>query len=247
MFNTTNALVLREARYKEADKILTVFTSTEGKITVRARGALRKSSKIAAATQQLTYSEFNLFGNKGRWSVNEAAIKEPFDGLRTDIAAFALGCYFAECLDAVSMEEQPDAALLQLTLNSLYALSHALYEPEHIKLGFEMRLMCLTGYAPDLSACSVCGDEITDEGVFSMNDGLIRCPRCRHSAGAESHLSGAELAALRHVVSAPPKKIFAFQPLTGSELRHLSLVTEEYIAIHTERRFQTLDYWKKVK
>ena len=42
MFLTTRGLVLREVRYKEADKILTVLTQHEGKVTVRARGALRK-------------------------------------------------------------------------------------------------------------------------------------------------------------------------------------------------------------
>ena len=98
MFTTTNALVLREVRYKEADRILTLLTSTDGKITVKARGALRKGSKTAAATQQLTYSEMTLFGNRGKWTVNEAVIKEAFPGLRRDGENLALGCYFSECL-----------------------------------------------------------------------------------------------------------------------------------------------------
>ena len=108
MFNTTKALVLREVRYKEADRMLTLFTSTDGKITAKARGALRKGSKTAAATQQLTYSEMTLFGNRGKWTVNEASVIEPFSGLRTDIADFALGCYFAECLEALSVEDNGD-------------------------------------------------------------------------------------------------------------------------------------------
>ena len=51
MFETTKALVLREVKYKEADRILTLFTADNGKITAKARGALRKSSKTGAATQ----------------------------------------------------------------------------------------------------------------------------------------------------------------------------------------------------
>ena len=31
MFHTTRALVLREVRYKEADRILTLFTDSDGK------------------------------------------------------------------------------------------------------------------------------------------------------------------------------------------------------------------------
>ena len=41
MFHTTQALVLREVRYKEADRILTLFSASDGKITAKARGALR--------------------------------------------------------------------------------------------------------------------------------------------------------------------------------------------------------------
>ena len=49
MFLTTKALVLRETKYKEADKILTVLTEREGKLTVKARGALRRGCKYGAA------------------------------------------------------------------------------------------------------------------------------------------------------------------------------------------------------
>ena len=127
MFQTLNALVLREVRYKEADRILTLLTDTEGKLTVKARGALRKSSRTAAATQQLTYSEMTLFGNKGRWTVNEASVREAFSGLREDMERFSLGAYFAECMEAFGVEDQPEPELLQLGLNSLYALSCGLY------------------------------------------------------------------------------------------------------------------------
>ena len=54
MFLTTKALVLREVKYKEADKILTVLTEREGKLTVKARGALRKGCKYGAAAQALS-------------------------------------------------------------------------------------------------------------------------------------------------------------------------------------------------
>ena len=41
MHLTTNALVLREVNYKESDKILTLLTEQEGKLTVSARGCRR--------------------------------------------------------------------------------------------------------------------------------------------------------------------------------------------------------------
>ena len=65
MYHTTRGLILREAKYKESDKILTILTETEGKITAKARGVARVRSKLSAATQLLCFSELTLFGNKG--------------------------------------------------------------------------------------------------------------------------------------------------------------------------------------
>ena len=57
MHRIVEGIVLRETDTKEADKILTVLTKSEGKISVIARGARRKNSRIAAASQLLVYSE----------------------------------------------------------------------------------------------------------------------------------------------------------------------------------------------
>ena len=43
MRRTVQGIVLREINYKEADKILTVLTREEGKLTLKARGCRRKN------------------------------------------------------------------------------------------------------------------------------------------------------------------------------------------------------------
>ena len=245
MFKTVNALVLREVRYKEADRILTLFTDTEGKITAKARGALRKSSRNAAATQQLTYSEMTLFGNKGRWTVNEAVVKEGFEGLRGEMERLALGAYFAECMEAFAVEDQPEPALLQLGLNCLYALSRGLYPAEHIKAAFELRLMCISGYAPELSCCAVCGKE-PEQPVLSLEHGRLSCRACASGMGERAELGADALAAMRYIASAPAKQILRFS-LGEDALVRLSDAAERYLLRHAERGFSTLDYWKNIR
>lgn len=247
MFNTVQALVLREVRYKEADRILTLFTKSDGKLTAKARGALRKGSKTAAATQQLTYSAMTLFGNRGKWTVNEAAIIESFDGLRMDIADFALGCYFAECLEALSVEDQPDEAMLQLGLNSLYALSRKLYPAALIKAVFELRLMCLAGYTPELGGCAECGRETPESPLLSLTSGVVCCRACQTAAmGQVIPICTDSLAAMRYIVTAPAKQLFSFT-IADEPMRRLSDAAEQYLLRQTERRFGTLDYWKNVR
>ena len=53
MYKTLHGLVLREVKYKESSKILTILTEEEGKITAEARGALRKGSKCSAGEKKI--------------------------------------------------------------------------------------------------------------------------------------------------------------------------------------------------
>ena len=245
MFETTKALVLREVKYKEADRILTLFTADNGKITAKARGALRKGSRTAAATQQLSWSDMTLFFNKGKWTVNEASVIEAFDGLKVNIEAFALGSYFAECVEALSVEDQKDPELLSLALNSLYALSREMHDPRKIKAAFELRLMSLSGYHPSVERCAACGEEQPADPVFDLIDGRLFCRKCCQRGSAVS-LECKSLAAMRFILSASPKQIFSFD-LTGDALVTLGFSAENYLLTQTERSFGTLDYYKQFK
>lgn len=247
MFRTTRALVLREVKYKEADKIMTVLTEDEGKLTVSARGVMRRGSKIAAACQLLSFSEMTLFETRGKWYIDEAQTVEQFLGLREDIALLALGTYFAELLEAVSDEDSPNPEVLRLGLNSLFALSSGLFPPEHIKAVFELRLMCLSGYEPALDCCPVCGKEDMETPVFSMLGGTALCGKCRNlNYGETFPLCSASLSAMRHIACAENKKIFSFVIDEPSEKR-LNTACEAYVRAQLERRFSALEYWRSVK
>ena len=98
MHLTTKALVLREANYKESDKILTLLTEQEGKLTVSARGCRKKGSPIAAACQLLAWGEFTLYEFQGRWAVKETASERLFDGVRVNVEKLSLASYLAEVI-----------------------------------------------------------------------------------------------------------------------------------------------------
>lgn len=247
MHITTRALVLRAVKFKESDKMLTVLTEDEGKLGLRVRGALRKGSRFAAATEVLTFSEMTLFGHRGRWSLDEAAVTEQFLGLRDEISRLALASYFAEMLEAASDEDNPNKNVLQLGLNSLFALSGGLFDPEHIKAVFEMRLMCLLGYEPLLTGCAVCGKVDITNMQFSISAGVLHCSGCRPAvSGVSVALCRDSLAGLRYIIDSEAKRIFSFQ-IEGDARARLYELCEGYSRTQLERNFDTLSYWKSVK
>ena len=188
MYKTLHGLVLREVKYKESSKILTILTEEEGKITAEARGALRKGSKCSAASQVLTWSDLTFFENRGRYTLTEGSVLEDFAALRADLGDYALGCYMAELLEAVSDEDSHSTALLHLGLNALFALSRQLYPAKHIKAVFELRLMCLAGFAPQLDRCTDCGSHTPEKPRLSLYGGGVHCTGCAPGAPGKSVL-----------------------------------------------------------
>ena len=169
----TTGLVLRVTETKEADKILTVLTPDMGKIPLIARGARRKNSRIAAASQLLAYSELTLY-KRGNWHMlDEASTLELFDGVRQDIVLLSLASYFAEAAEAVCAEETTSPEILSLLLNALYALCYLHKEPRLVKAAFQFRLMALAGFEPLASGCAVCGREEPEAPMLDVVHGVV--------------------------------------------------------------------------
>lgn len=238
----TCGLVLRETVTRDADKILTVLTPDRGRLSVIARGARRKGSRVAAACQLLAYSEMTLY-EKGRWTMLDAADTiELFDGLRQDLTALSLAAYFAELTEAVS---DGSGDVLPLLLNALYALSALKKPPQLLKPAFQFRLMALAGYEPMADGCALCGAPEPENPMLDVVHGVVHCGKCREKGGLSLPLTASGLAALRYVLYGDPRRLYSFS-LPPEGLRALNHAADAYVSAQLERSFRTLDYYKTI-
>ena len=125
-------IVLRSTDTKESDKILTVLTAA-GKLTVIAKGARGRKSRVTACTQLLAYSELTISESRGWQYLGEGATIALFEGVRRDIVLLSLASYFAELTEAVALEDVENGEVLSLLLNALYALGELKKPPELVK------------------------------------------------------------------------------------------------------------------
>ena len=247
MHMVTKALVLREANYKESDKILTLLTESEGKLTASARGCRKNGSPIASACQLLVWGEFTLYEFNGMWSVKETASERLFDGIRVDLEKVTLACYFVEVTEALAEEGQPEPGLLSVTLNCLHALDKLNVSPVQVKAAFEWRSMALAGYEPQIERCAVCGRTEPAEPHIHLGEGTVHCDSCRDrlGEGVSMPLTASSLAALRHVTWAPRKRLLSFR-LDRDGMQRLSDASEAYLLTRLERQFRTLHFYKSL-
>lgn len=245
MYMTIQGIVLRVTDYNDRDALLTLLTSSHGKLTVKARGLRRKNSPLTAPCQLLAFGEFTLFEYKGQYTINEAQSLELFTSLRRDLTKLSLGTYFAQVTEVLSQEDYPSPELLSLLLNCLFALTSLNLPESQVKAVFELRSACLSGYTPDLFGCHACGNQNPER--FDLSAGQLECSCCRsrESAGIRMPVNQSVLEAMRYICLCDPKRLFSFR-LGEDTLQMLSALTEAYLTTQLERGFSTLDFYKSL-
>ena len=245
MYMMVQGIVLRVTDYNDRDALLTLLTTRQGKLTVKARGLRRKNSPLVAPCQLLAYGEFTLFEYRGQYTIHEAHSIELFIPLRRDLTKLSLGTYFAQVAEVLSQEDYPSPELQALLLNCLYGLSRLELPEGMIKSVFELRSACLSGYSPDLFGCHICGSQTPNR--FDLSAGQLECQNCRsrESNGIRMPVTPSVLEAMRYICLCDPKRLFSFQ--IGSEtLEQLANLTEAYLTTQLERGFSTLDFYKSL-
>lgn len=244
----TDGVVIRSFNIGEADRMVTVLTRQLGVVRAGARGA-RRAKSGASAAQLLFYADFLFFRGRERYLVDEAAPRRMFLGVRDDLEKLALAQYCCELEDVLAPREENAELFLRLLLNTLAFLEKDARPPALLKAVFEMRILSLAGYMPDLVACAGCG-VYEDAGMELLPAlGTLRCARCRAadaSGGAGMPLPPGALAAMRHAVYAPFARLFAFS-LTPDAQAAFSAAAERYLLYTLDRGFQTLDFYRSLR
>jgi len=245
---TTTGIVIREQAQGENDKLLTILTP-EGKVYAYAKGVKKISSKNAPACQLFVYSEYEFIKKNGRLTVKTALSKELFYNMRADMTRYSLACYFAEILSGVTTENNDESETLRLFLNALYALANKQEIPLwQVKGAFELKLMCILGFAPDFDTCFGCGCEIEigRSNIFSFEEAALICEKCRKGNIAFScTVSGNTCLELKFITASSLGAFLSFT-LDESDSAEFSFVCENYLMHKTERSYETLKIYKSI-
>lgn len=237
----TRAIVARRADYSESNCMLTLYAEGLGVISACVYGVKSKKSRLRAAAQPLCFAEFVLERAKdGIFRVEAAEVAEAFYPISEDIEKLALSGYFLEITGDILSAE--DDAPLFLLLNTLYALAYKSVDLCTAKAVFELKAAQYSGYEPELSACVRCG---ADEGIsgFSLDGGAV-CENCRTRYDAE--LSESVKMAASYILNADKKRLFSFS-VSDSAKKSLSRLCESYFLDKSDKRYKTLEYYKKLK
>ncbi|HEX2032255.1 MAG TPA: DNA repair protein RecO [Actinomycetota bacterium] len=228
-------IVLGSVKLAEADKIVTILTQGSGKVRAVAKGIRRTQSRFGARLEPFTHVDLLLYRGRNLDTVTQADILHPFRGLREDFSLFSAGETMLEAVDKVAEEHERNVRLFLLLKQGLEALETRPADPAAVAESFLLRLLNLSGFAPSLTACAVCGR--TPVARFSASQGGAVCDECRDRDARRASPEALEwLAGLLTVDLAAAGEAAPPGPVRG-EARALLYAFAEY---HIERRIRSL-------
>jgi len=177
----SEGIVLRGRDYGEADRILTIFTRTSGKVRAVAKGVLKPKSRLRSGVQPLSRTDFALYQGRGELdTVTQCELLEPYGAIKSDLDRLGQAVCFAELVDEITPERQPDEEVYLLMVKGLELLSWL--EPQMAARILEIRLLNATGYRPDLEHCGLCGARWSGLARFNPRYGVV-CANCGGKEG----------------------------------------------------------------
>ena len=261
MKKAIDGLILRETPVGESDKLLSVLTAKEGRISMTAKGARSMKSKVLPVCRLFTYGNLEYYEkNERRW-LSGGSVNRSFFGLNSDIEGFALASYILQVAWEITDEGVEAEEILRMTLNTLHSIEQKQKPRAQIKGVYELFAAAVSGFAPDLSGCDECGAEEHESMWLDVMNGRLLCGACLQKRSGNLPLPELDaysarnilipldrsaLASMRYVMSAPPARIFAFSLAEGESLERFGKATETYLLNHLERSFETLDFYRAI-
>lgn len=181
MEEKVDALVLRSIDYKDNDKILTLFTLQNGKVTAAAKGVKKAGARLKFAAQPFCFAEYVLAKKGERRTVISAANTDGFYALREDIEKFYAACAVCEVCDALLFEGIVNEELFLYAVNALKNMCEGNAAEELVR--FLIGALRLSGYMLSLEACADCGGILEGRVYFDVAGGCFYCAECAKGAG----------------------------------------------------------------
>lgn len=245
----THAVILRRRDFRDADRILTVFTPNYGKLELMAKG-IRKTTSRKAGNLEL-FSHSALMVAQGRtWDlITEVAGVESYTNIRTDLDKISQANYISELIDCFSEsddESLPIWELLILTLQELDALAIG-QDGRMLQHWFEMQLLSLAGFQPQLFECLNCDEALEPvTNYINLTEGGVLCPNCAHGRRDVEAIDADVLKVLRFIQSRPWSAVRQVA-IRHHIMRQVDSLLYRYLLAILERQLKSVDFMRRLQ
>jgi DNA repair protein RecO (recombination protein O) len=182
----TEALVLRTYNLAEADKIVVCLSRSAGLIRGVAKGCRKLRNRFGASLEPFTLVNLTYFEKEHQELVSfrQAEILKSRFNLSSNASILTGFSYMGDLLIDFSPPHQANDNLFRMAMACFEAASQTPEDIDSILRYFEVWLLKLEGFLPDLRACANCSKAFSgNEAVYLGTDLSLRCAQCSNGRG----------------------------------------------------------------
>jgi DNA repair protein RecO (recombination protein O) len=237
-------VVIKTQDYKENDKLVWLYTDTNGKMTTIAKGAKKSKNKLFSVTLPLCYGEFVLFEGKSLAIIQEGKSMQSFQGLLNNLDKLTYSSYMCELIDIAMVEGENNRWLFKEFITTLYLLNTDAIDYELLIRAFELKLLKATGYGMTLNTCVVCKKSITLSNYISLSYFGGICDKCNKEHSV--FISKGAYNALKFLTTTASDKIYRLN-LSKDLKKEIEKVTTLIISSNYAKKPKSLEMLKYLK
>lgn len=184
----TKGIIIKRINIGEADRIITFYTATMGKVRAKAVSVRKIESKLAGHLELFMLSDLIFARGRNLDTVTSAQTINSFSNIRKNLNKTSFAYFICELLEKLVPEELKDTRIFNLLTSTFEILNQPKLKQENypmLLLSFEIKLLDLLGFAPQMSRCLYCArglDFAKDKSLsfyFSAQLGGILCENCK--------------------------------------------------------------------
>ncbi len=242
----TEGIVLRRKDMGESDRLLTIFTREYGKLKALSKGSRKPTSRQTGHVELFGRSAFLIADGNTFDIITQAESVEMYPGLRDDLIRTIYAGHIVELLDRFTEEEDKNSSLFYLLADGLSWFAN---EDNHLLAAryFELRLLSLTGFQPQLFTCVISQEPIEQEDqYFSAEIGGLLKPEHLAAEKRARPVSASAVKVMRFLQTRPWEQVRELK-LRRDLHQELEDILHYYITFHLERRLQTVDFLRRIR
>lgn len=176
MLYTTEAIVLTNYPYAEADLIVVYFTKEYGVLNLFAKSPRKIKSRFGSSLEPLTYSRVAFIGkDEALQRIIQSDIIESFHRIRENFNLFIKVSEVLRLLLQISPKKEANPKLFSTFLQTLFHIQESKM-PEKYLVYLKIAILKALGYLPEFYKCGVCSKKLN--GEFYYSEGFIVCKQC---------------------------------------------------------------------
>tara|TARA_B110000438_G_scaffold258091_1_gene266567 strand:+ start:511 stop:1275 length:765 start_codon:yes stop_codon:yes gene_type:complete len=170
----TESIVLKVYDFGEADRIFTLLSPSNGIIRAVAKGIRKPKSRMGGHIDVMSKVNAYISLGDNLSNLSQVEMINNYSLLKKDLSIISIGFYLLELCEKFSVENDPNNDIYQhlsFTLNLLLSSVHK----NLIMRWFEINLLVISGFLPELYTCLVSGEKLSegDHLFSSVNGGLV--------------------------------------------------------------------------